>query len=107
MKDLMGIMKQVRDMQARMQKVQSELSQMEVTGEAGAGLVKVVLTGKGDLKAVSIDPSLMKPEEKDMLEDLILAAVHDARQRLETTVQAKLQEFGAGLALPGGQNLFF
>lgn len=106
MKDLMGIMKQVREMQSRMQKVQNELAGMEIEGVAGAGLVKVVLNGKGDMKAIAIDPSLLKPEEKEIVEDLILAAAQDAKLRLEAAVQAKLQEFGPGLTLPGGQGLF-
>lgn len=106
MKDIMGMMKQVKDMQARMQKVQAELDETEVTGQSGAGLVKVTLTGKGDMRKVTIDPSLMKPDEAEILEDLILAAVQDAKTKVDATMQAKMAEVTGGLPLPPGMKLF-
>lgn len=106
MKDIMGMMKQVKDMQARMQKVQAELDETEVTGQSGAGLVKVTLTGKGDMRKVTIDPSLMKPDETEILEDLILAAVQDAKTKVDATMQAKMAEVTGGLPLPPGMKLF-
>jgi DNA-binding YbaB/EbfC family protein len=80
MKDLMGVMKQLGEMQSRMQRMQEELAQMEIDGQAGGGLVKVVLGGKGDLKKLSIDPSLMKPGETEILEDLVVAAARGQGQ---------------------------
>lgn len=106
MKDIMGMMKQVKDMQARMQKVQAELDETEVTGQSGAGLVKVTLTGKGDMRRVSIDPSLMKPDEAEILEDLILAAVQDAKSKVDVALQSKMAEVTGGLPLPPGMKLF-
>lgn len=106
MKDLMGMMKQVRDMQARMQKVQEELEALEVGGQSGGGLVAVTLTGKGDLKRVCIDPSLLKPDEAEIVEDLIIAAVQDAKGKVEATVQEKMQSVTGGLPIPPGMKLF-
>ena len=106
MKDLMGVMKQVGEMQARMQQMQEELSALEIEGQAGAGLVKVTLTGKGDMKKVQIDSSLMKPDEAEILEDLIVAATHDATAKVETQLQAKMQDMTGGLPLPPGMKLF-
>ena len=106
MKDIMGMMKQVGQMQARMQKVQEELAATEVEGQSGAGLVKVLLTGKGELKRISISPALMKPEETEILEDLILAAMQDGRGKVETIMQSKMAEVTGGLPLPPGLKLF-
>lgn len=106
MKDIFGMMKQVQQIQDRMQKVQEELSSMAVEGEAGAGMVKVTLNGKGEMKAIRIDPSLMKEGEVDMLEDLILAASQDARGKVDAAMQAKMQEVTGGLPLPPGLKLF-
>lgn len=106
MKDLMGVMKQVGEMQARVQKMQEELGAMEIEGQAGAGLVKVTLSGKGDMKKVAIDPSLMKPEEAEILEDLVVAAAQDAKSKLDAQLQAKMQEMTGGLPLPPGMKLF-
>ena len=92
MKDLMGMMKQVGEMQARVQQMQDELAAMEIDGQSGGGLVKVTLTGKGDLKKVRIDPSLVKPDEAEILEDLIVAAVADAKGKLDA--QAAGQDAG-------------
>jgi hypothetical protein len=106
MKDLMGVMKQMGEVQARMQKMQEELGAMEIEGQAGAGLVKVTLSGKGDMKRVHIDPSLMKPDESEILEDLVAAAAQDAKAKLDVRLQEKMQEMTGGLPLPPGLKLF-
>jgi DNA-binding YbaB/EbfC family protein len=106
MKNLMGMMKQMGEMQARMQKMQEDLGAMEIAGQAGGGLVRVTLNGKGELRKVAIDPSLMKPDEAEILEDLIVAAGQDARAKLDVEVQAKMQEVTGGLPLPPGLKLF-
>ena len=106
MKDLMGMMKQVQGMQARMQQMQEELAAMEISGELGAGLVRVTLNGKGDMCGLKIDPSLMKPEETEILEDLIVAATQDAKAKTEATLQEKMKELTGGLPLPPGLKLF-
>lgn len=106
MKDLMGMMGKVREMQARMQKVQEELEALEIEGAAGGGLVTVMMTGKGDLRRVHIDPSLMKPDEAEILEDLILAACNDAKRKVEGTMQQKMAEVTGGLPMPPGMKLF-
>lgn len=106
MKDLMGMMKQVKEMQERMQRLQEELASMEVTGSAGGGLVSVTLNGKGDFQRVKIDPSLMKPEEAEIVEDLIIAAATDAKAKVEATLQEKMSEMTGGLPLPPGLKLF-
>lgn len=106
MKDLMGMMKQVKDMQERMQRLQDELASMEVTGLAGGGLVSVTLNGKGDFQRVKIDPSLMKPEEAEIVEDLIIAAAADAKAKVEASLQEKMSEMTGGLPLPPGLKLF-
>ncbi len=106
MKDIMGMMKQVGQMQARMQQMQEELSATEVEGQSGAGLVRVMLNGKGEMKKISIDESLMKPGEAEILEDLVLAANQDARAKVETMMQSKMAEITGGLPLPPGLKLF-
>jgi DNA-binding YbaB/EbfC family protein len=106
MKDIMGMMKQVGQMQARMQQMQEELAQAEIEGQSGAGLVRVTLNGKGDMKKISIDPSLMKPGEGEILEDLVLAATQDARAKVESLMAEKMSEITGGLPLPPGLKLF-
>ncbi|HEX5665519.1 MAG TPA: YbaB/EbfC family nucleoid-associated protein [Hyphomicrobium sp.] len=106
MKDIMGMMKQVGQMQARMQQMQEELAQAEIEGQSGAGLVRVTLNGKGDMKKISIDPSLMKPGEGEILEDLVLAATQDARAKVESMMAEKMSEITGGLPLPPGLKLF-
>jgi DNA-binding YbaB/EbfC family protein len=106
MKDIMGMMKQVGQMQARMQQMQEELAQAEIEGRSGAGLVRVTLNGKGDMKKISIDPSLMKPGEGEILEDLVLAANQDARAKVESMMAEKMSEITGGLPLPPGLKLF-
>lgn len=103
---LAGLMKQAQAMQDNLKKAQEELAHIEVTGESGAGLVKVVMTCKHDVRRVSIDPSLLA-DDKDMLEDLVAAAINDAVRRVETTVQEKMSGFTAGLNLPPGMKLPF
>jgi DNA-binding YbaB/EbfC family protein len=106
MKDIMGMMKQVGQMQARMQQMQEELAQAEIAGQSGAGLVRITLNGKGDMKKISIDPSLMKPGEGEILEDLVLAATQDARAKVESMMAEKMSEITGGLPLPPGLKLF-
>ncbi|MGQ0457171.1 MAG: YbaB/EbfC family nucleoid-associated protein [Hyphomicrobium sp.] len=106
MKDLMGMMKQVGQMQARLKEVQEELARAEIEGQSGGGLVKVTLDGKGEIKRVRIDPSLMKADEVEILEDLIVAAASDARGKADAAMQAKMSEITGGLPLPPGMKLF-
>lgn len=101
-----ALMKQAQQMQERMVKAQEELGSIEVEGQSGAGLVKVVMTCKHDVRRVHIDPSLLG-DDKEMLEDLLAAAVNDAVRRVETTVQEKMAGFTAGLQLPPGMKLPF
>jgi DNA-binding YbaB/EbfC family protein len=103
---LAGLMKQAQQMQDNMKRAQEELAQMEVEGQSGAGLVKVVMTCRHDVKRVSIDNSLLG-EDKDMLEDLIAAAMNDAVRRVETTTQEKMAGLAGGLGLPPGFKLPF
>jgi DNA-binding YbaB/EbfC family protein len=106
MADFMGLMKQAAQMQSKMQEMQAELDQLEVEGTAGGGLVGVKLTAKGDLKAVKIDDSLLKPDEKEILEDLIITAHADARRKAESVMQEKMKGITGGLSLPPGLKLF-
>ena len=105
MKNFAQMMKQVQDMQSRMQDVQARLEQATVTGQAGGGLVKATLNGKGALKSISIDPTLLKAEEKEILEDLIVAAHTDAKTKMETLVADQMKELTSGLPLPPGFEL--
>jgi DNA-binding YbaB/EbfC family protein len=104
--NLMKMMKQAQELQGRMQQMQEELASLQVEGQSGGGLVKVTLNGKMEARAVKIDPSLIKPEDAEMLEDLILAAFQDAKGKVETALQAKMQEVTGGLPLPPGLKLF-
>ena len=104
--DLMKMMKQAQEIQGRMQKMQEDLIGLEVEGQSGAGLVKVKLNGKFDARTLKIDPSLLKPEEAEMLEDLIVAAFQDAKAKAEAAVEAKMREVTGGLPLPPGLKLF-
>ena len=101
---LAGLMKQAQAMQDNVKKAQEAIAALEVEGQAGAGLVKVVMTGRHDVKRVAIDASLLS-EDKDMLEDLVMAAVNDAVAKGEATAQAKMAGFTAGLNLPPGFGL--
>ena len=102
---LAGLMKQAQQMQETMRKMQEQLATVEIEGQAGAGMVKVVMTCRYDVKRVSIDPSLLA-DDKEMLEDLVAAAVNDAVRRVESTVQEKMAGVTAGLPLPPGMKLF-
>lgn len=107
MKNPLGnLMKQAQQMQANMQKAQEELAQMEVTGQAAGGLVSVVMTGRHDVKRVNIDDSVME-EEKEILEDLLAAAVNDAVQKVEQETQAKMSGMASGMGLPPGFKMPF
>jgi DNA-binding YbaB/EbfC family protein len=105
MADFMGLMKQAAQLQSKMQAMQAELDTIEVEGSAGGGMVSVRLTAKGDLKSVKIDESLYKPSEKEILEDLLVAAHADARRKAETVMQEKMKGLTGGLPLPPGMNL--
>ena len=107
MADFLGLMKQAAQLQTKMQELQAELDQMEIEGMAGGGLVAVKLSGKGDLKGVRIDNSLLKPAEKEILEDLLVAAYADARRKAETLLQDKMKNLTGGLPLPPGMKLPF
>lgn len=107
MKNLSAMMKQVQEMQGRMQDMQTKLGQMAVTGQSGGGLVKVTLNGKGVLTGTDIDASLLKPEEKEILEDLIVAAHADAKNRVEQMVADEMKSITGGLPLPPGFQLPF
>lgn len=106
MKDIMGMMKKAQELQGKMQQMQAELAAMEIGGQSGGGLVKATLNGKGDVLGIKIDPSLLKPEDGDMLEDLIIAACADAKGKAEVAMQTKMAEATAGLPIPPGMKLF-
>jgi DNA-binding YbaB/EbfC family protein len=106
MADFMGLMKQAAQMQQKMEALQAELDQVTVEGAAGGGVVIVRLSGKGELKGVSLDASLMKPDEKEIVEDLLVAAHADARRKAEVLLQDKMKQLTGGLPLPPGMKLF-
>lgn len=106
MADFMGMMKQAAQLQSKMQELQNELDLVTVEGTSGGGLVSVTLSAKGDLRGVRIDDSLVKPEEKEILEDLIVAAHADARRKAEALLQEKMKTLTGGLPLPPGLKLF-
>lgn len=107
MADFLGMMKQAQALQEKMQTLQAEIAELEATGTAGAGLVTVIVDGKGGMKSVTIDPSLAKPEEIEILEDLVVAATRDARTKAESLAEEKMQSLTAGLPLPPGLKLPF
>ena len=107
MADFMGLMKQAQAMQAKMQDMQAEMEQTLVEGQSGGGMVRVTLTAKGQMKAVTIDPSLLKSDEAEIVEDLILAAHEDARKKGEAAMADKMKGVTAGLKLPPGMKLQF
>jgi DNA-binding YbaB/EbfC family protein len=106
MADFMGLMKQAAELKSKMETMQAELDHMEVEGTAGGGLVTVKLSGKGDMKGVKIDASLMKPQETEIVEDLVVAAHADARRKAEALVQERMKAVTGGLPLPPGLKLF-
>ena len=106
MVDFLGLMKQASELKTKMDAMQAELDQIEVDGAAGGGMVRVTMTAKGELKTVTFDPSLMKPEEKAIAEDLVVAACADARRKAESLLQEKMKSLTGGLPLPPGLKLF-
>jgi DNA-binding YbaB/EbfC family protein len=106
MADFLGLMKQATQLKAKMEEMQAELDQITVEGVSGGGMVVVTLTAKGDMKSVRVDPSLMKPEEKEIVEDLLVAAHADARRKAEATMQEKMKGLAGGLPIPPGMKLF-
>ncbi|HMN50757.1 MAG TPA: YbaB/EbfC family nucleoid-associated protein [Xanthobacteraceae bacterium] len=106
MKDMMGMMSRIKELQANMERMQAELDTLEVEGAAGGGLVKVTMSAKGAVKKVFIDASLMKADEKEIVEDLIVAASADARAKSEKLVEEKAKALTGGMPLPPGMKLF-
>jgi DNA-binding YbaB/EbfC family protein len=106
MADFLGLMKQAAELKSKMETMQAELERIEVDGNSGGGLVTVRLSGKGEMKSVKIDDSLIKPQEKEIVEDLIVAAHADARRKAEALVQDKMKAVTGGLPLPPGLKLF-
>jgi len=107
MKDLMGLMGKAKEMQAKFEAMQQEMASIEATGQAGGGMVSVTLSGKMEMRALKIDPSLFKEDEVEILEDLILAAHNDAKAKVEAVLQEKTREMTAGLPIPPGMKLPF
>ena len=107
MKDIMGLMKQAKEMQSKMENMQNELAEMEVEGSAGGDMVKVVMNGNGNMSSVTIDPSLLSEDETDIVEDLVMAAHNDAKAKLDAAKAEKTQELTSGLPLPPGMKLPF
>ena len=101
-----NLMKQAQEMQANMQKAQDEIASLEVTGESGGGLVKITMTGKHEVRRISIDDSLLA-DDKDMLEDLVAAAINDATHKVEATTQERMAGLTSGMSLPPGMKLPF
>jgi nucleoid-associated protein EbfC len=106
MADFLGLMKQAAELKSKMETMQAQLDQIEVEGTSGGGLVSVKLSGKGEMKSVKIDDSLIKPSEKEIVEDLIVAAHADARRKAEALLQEKMKDLTGGLPLPPGMKLF-
>ncbi len=107
MRDIMGMMSKAKELQSKMQEMQEQVAVLEVEGSAGAGLVTVTMTAKGDLKKIAIDPSLLKADEGEILEDLVIAAHTDARNKAEKLLAEKMQALTGGLGLPPGLKLPF
>ena len=107
MKDLLGMMSKAKEMQAKFQALQEEIAEMEASGQSGGGLVTVTISGKFEMKALKIDPSLFKEDDVEVLEDLILAAHNDAKTKVEAAMQEKTRELTAGLPIPPGFKLPF
>jgi DNA-binding YbaB/EbfC family protein len=106
MADFLGLMKQATEFKSKMEAMQAELERMDIEGASGGGMIAMTLSGKGELKSVRIDDTLFKPDQKEILEDLIVAAHADARRKLETMLQDKMQSLTGGLPLPPGLKLF-
>jgi DNA-binding YbaB/EbfC family protein len=106
MADFLGLMKQAAELKSKMESMQAELDTIEVEGTSGGGMVTVRLSGKGEMKSVKIDETLIKPSEKEIVEDLIVAAHADARRKADALVQEKMKAVAGGLPLPPGMKLF-
>jgi hypothetical protein len=106
MADFLGLMKQATELKSKMEAMQAELDRIEVEGTAGGDMVAVKLSGKGEMKGARIDDSLLKSDQKEILEDLLIAAHADARRKLEIVLQEKMQALTGGLPLPPGMKLF-
>jgi hypothetical protein len=106
MPDFLGLMKQATELKSKMEAMQAELDRIEIEGAAGGGLVLITLSGKGDLRGTRIDDSLLKSDQKEILEDLLVAAHADAKRKLETQLAEKMQALTGGLPLPPGLKLF-
>src|SRR5271154_4159268 len=106
MPDFLGLMKQAAELKSKMEAMQAELDRIEVEGAAGGGLLTVTLSGKGEMRTVHVDETLLKPDQKDILQDLIVAAHADARRKLEGVLQERMQALTGGLPLPPGLKLF-
>jgi len=106
MPDFLGLMKQATELKSKMEAMQAELDRIEVEGSAGGGLVTLAISGKGELRGARIDDSLLKPDQKEILEDLIVAAHADARRKLEAMLAEKMQAMTGGLPLPPGLKLY-
>jgi len=107
MKNLGQLMKQAQQMQQKMAEIQAQLETVEMTGMSGAGMVQVTLNGKGDLKKIKIDKSVLDPDDSEVVEDLIVAAFNDARQKVAAHTEAEMHKLTGGLNLPGGFKLPF
>jgi DNA-binding YbaB/EbfC family protein len=107
MKNLGQMMKQAQQMQAKMAELQARLGELEVSGQSAGGMVQATLTGKGELRRLKIDPTLAKADEVEVLEDLVVAAVNDARQRADAMVAEEMSKLTGGLQLPPGMKLPF
>lgn len=107
MVNLGNMMKQAQQMQKKMADVQEKLNSIEVEGVSGGGVVKVIATAKGEIKRINLDESLLKPDEKEVTEDLIVAAINDAKQKGETAAQEEMKSVTGGLPLPPGMKLPF
>ena len=106
MADFLGLMKQATELKSKMEAMQAELDRLEVEGTSGGGLVAIKISGKGDLRSVRIDPSVFKPDQKEIVEDLLVAAHADAKRKLETQLTERMQALTGGLPLPPGLKLF-
>ncbi|MDP9838457.1 DNA-binding YbaB/EbfC family protein [Neorhizobium huautlense] len=107
MRDIMGMMGKVKEMQAKMEKMQADIALLEVEGKSGGGLVTVRLNGKGEMLGLKIDPSLFKEDEVEILEDLVIAAHKDAKEKAEAVTAEKTRELTAGLPIPPGMKFPF
>ncbi len=107
MKNIGQIMKQAQQMQQKMAELQNQLAHLELTGAAGGGMVEALMNGKGELRGLKIDPALVNADDVEVLEDLVVAAVNDAKSKVDSRVQEEMQKLTGGLALPPGMTLPF